>query len=114
MGDLTEMAVRIHRVAVEHGFYEHGLDYPERIACIHEELSELFHAYRKGQLGELCDKGLDLTCEAEEIADAIIRLLDLAAVRGIDIDCAVRLKCEYNVRRPHLHGDAVAPGGRNA
>lgn len=39
-----------------------------------------------------------------EIADAIIRLLDLCAGLKIDIVEAIRIKCEYNTTRPRRHG----------
>lgn len=39
-----------------------------------------------------------------EIADAVIRLLDLCGALDIDIEQAIMLKHEYNVNRPHMHG----------
>lgn len=39
-----------------------------------------------------------------EIADTIIRLLQLAAALDIDVDMAVALKNEYNKTRPYMHG----------
>lgn len=41
---------------------------------------------------------------AEEAADAIIRLFDLCARRGIDIGAVVEAKFNYNATRPHKHG----------
>jgi NTP pyrophosphatase (non-canonical NTP hydrolase) len=111
--NLNDLAQQLHEQAKRSGFYDRGIDYPDRIACMHEELSELFHAYRKGTLTDLCDKrGCPMTNEAEELADLVIRALDLAAARGVDIDRAVMLKAEYNATRPRLHGDAQAPGER--
>ena len=40
----------------------------------------------------------------DELADALIRLLDLTAALGIDIDKHVRLKRRYNKSRPWKHG----------
>ena len=40
----------------------------------------------------------------DEIADAIIRLLDLSAGLGIDIENHINLKVEYNKSRERLHG----------
>lgn len=39
-----------------------------------------------------------------ELADVIIRTLDLAAGLGIDIEEAIRIKMDYNTTRPHRHG----------
>lgn len=53
---------------------------------------------------------LDLDYEAKpegfgvELADAIIRIADLARRHDIDLDGLVRLKMDYNKTRPHMHG----------
>lgn len=39
-----------------------------------------------------------------EVADAIIRLFDLAEWLGIDIVSLIRMKMKYNAQRPYLHG----------
>lgn len=39
-----------------------------------------------------------------ELADAIIRIADLARRLEIDLDGLVRLKMDYNKTRPHMHG----------
>ena len=39
----------------------------------------------------------------EEIADVIIRILDLAGHYNIDLDSIVRLKMDYNASRPYKH-----------
>lgn len=42
--------------------------------------------------------------EAIELADCIIRILDYAHSRGIDMDKAVAIKMAYNDTRPYRHG----------
>lgn len=39
-----------------------------------------------------------------ELADAIIRIVQLACSQGVDIGAAVRLKMAYNEGRPYKHG----------
>ena len=39
-----------------------------------------------------------------EMADALIRILDICAAWGIDIEEAVKLKREYNATRGHMNG----------
>ena len=41
---------------------------------------------------------------AEELADAIIRIADLAHKLGINLEAAIRAKQAYNEQRPHMHG----------
>ena len=40
----------------------------------------------------------------DELADTIIRILDLCGARGIDIDKHIELKMKYNATRERLHG----------
>jgi NTP pyrophosphatase (non-canonical NTP hydrolase) len=42
----------------------------------------------------------------DELADAIIRLLDLSAYMGIDIDAHIQAKLAYNATRGTRHGKA--------
>lgn len=40
----------------------------------------------------------------EEIADTVIRLMDLAGALGIDLEDAIVSKMEKNLKRPYMHG----------
>jgi len=40
----------------------------------------------------------------DELADTIIRVLDICAFRGIDIEKHVLAKLRYNEQRPYKHG----------
>ena len=73
-------------------------------ANLHGETSELWEAARKGTLDKPCDKTPGLTCAEEEVADIIIRALDLANFLGVDPARAIALKAEYNESRPYRHG----------
>jgi len=86
------------------------------IANQHSETTELWEAARNGALFSPCDKapkmeanGLQpLTCAEEEVADIMIRLLDLSHYLGIDLAKAVLNKQLYNASRPHRHGGKLA------
>ena len=78
--------------------------YAKWTANIHGETSELWEATRKGHLSNMCDKDCPLSCEEEELADIIIRVLDTSKARGIDIGRAVEMKMAYNSGRPFMHG----------
>lgn len=75
-----------------------GVDAGRRVstvlALIHSEVSEALEALRNG----------DRQNFEEEIADIIIRCLDLTGGAGIDIDNAVLLKLERNRNRGFRHG----------
>ena len=40
----------------------------------------------------------------DELADAIIRLLDIAVYKGLNMDKHIAYKMEYNAERPYKHG----------
>jgi NTP pyrophosphatase (non-canonical NTP hydrolase) len=40
----------------------------------------------------------------DELADAVIRICDLAESEGIDLEWQIQKKLEYNKTRPHKHG----------
>lgn len=66
----------------------------EKIALIHSEVSECLEAIRKG----------DSFNEAEELADAVIRILDYCGYYGIDLGAAIEAKMLQNYQRPFRHG----------
>lgn len=113
---LQHLATRAHQNARQKGFHEDRLNdsqFMERhCGLLHAEVSELFEAVRAGRLFSPCDKdekmeamGLPvLNCAEEELADIIIRSLDISQRLRLDIERAVLAKMAYNATRPHKHG----------
>lgn len=105
---LNSLARACHQTAVSHGFWDHAtIDpgasephvdnpsiWPEKIALIHSEASEMLDALRDGNEDAL----------GEECADLLIRLLDFTDARNIDLDYHVDRKMAKNIDRPRLHG----------
>ena len=89
---------RIHENAVNHGWWETTRPTPELLCLIHSEVSEALEAYREANTDLL----------AEELADVVIRTLDMAAGLGIDLQAQILAKHRKNKTRPWRHGGKVA------
>ena len=100
---LNRLAAEAHNIAVNKGFYRLPVPFAQNIALIHSELSEALEAYRNRVASDECENGKPEGV-AFELADAIIRILDVAAYHGIDMDHAVQVKMAYNRTREFMHG----------
>jgi NTP pyrophosphatase (non-canonical NTP hydrolase) len=82
----------------------------EILALIHSEISEALEGYRK----KLMDDHLPHRRMVEvELADAVIRIADLAGYLDLDLGGAVMEKLEYNRRRAdHKPENRAKAGGK--
>lgn len=102
---LNELATDIHATATEKGFWnveEVSVDFVlSKLALVHSEVSETLEAVRKSK-GE--------RAVVEEMADTVIRILDLyegMREHGLvesDFDEVMEAKMRYNTTRPQKHG----------
>lgn len=81
-----------------------------KLALVHSEVSEGLEGHRKG----LMDDHLPHRPMLEvELADAVIRIMDLAGGLGMDIGGAIAEKLQYNSKRvDHKLENRAADGGK--
>ncbi len=122
--NINELAQEVHKNAVALGDWKEPPTLPEALCAIHAELSQALQEYREGsplvygtcalaaedcKFSGVCDKvgrpgetdGIDGPCKPEgiavELADVILRTLDLMAALGVDVDAVVMAKHKYNL-----------------
>lgn len=129
---IAEWQERVYALAQEKGWWDGVEKYdlsviPEKIALIHSEASEALEAYRVPVAriayqdinsnvyadpdGETFLNPTDATGRLRkpvgidsELADVVIRVMDLCAHLGIDLERAIREKHAYNETRTRRHG----------
>ena len=79
-----------------------------KLALIHSEVSEACEGFRK----DVMDDKLPHRRMAEvELADAVIRIFDLAGAHGFDLGGAIAEKLAYNAQRADHKPEARAAAG---
>ena len=92
----------VHNNAVAHGWWEEPREDGTLIALIMSEAAEALEALRKGNKpDEHCPQ---FSGAEVELADVIIRIMDMAEARGWDVAGAIVAKHEFNKTRPYKHG----------
>lgn len=102
---LDTLSEVLHETAIQKGFWDGEYTHDKignKLALVHSEVTEVLEAIRKDQGSEKV---------VEEIADTLIRLLDVyAAMRNEEkvlhsLDEILHKKMERNKHRPKLHGN---------
>jgi NTP pyrophosphatase (non-canonical NTP hydrolase) len=97
-----EVSRDVFETSHRNGFWETERNVGEAIALIHSELSEALEAYRHGNPPD--DKVPDFNGLTAELADAVIRIMDLGYGLELPLAQAILAKAEYNKGRPYKHG----------
>jgi len=93
--EINELTKILHQNAVDHGWWKDSRTVPELLCLIHSEISEALEGYRNNDWGNI----------KEELADAIIRILDFCGAYEIDIEHEILRKHQKNIERPYKHGN---------
>lgn len=119
---IKETARQIYKNAKDKGFHNNEPNIPRMLMLVVTELSEAMEADRINKHTSPLDMAwMDSSTDEshlyeehfpekikntfeDEIADAIIRLLDLSVATGIDIEWHIKHKMKYNSKRPQMHG----------
>ncbi|MDL2324045.1 hypothetical protein LJC61_02680 [Ruminococcaceae bacterium OttesenSCG-928-A16] len=126
--NMNDLVKDVHENAKAHGWWDEGRSFGELIALCHSELSEALEEYRKGfdptDTYYIGDNGVPVITETmqfvdadgtpekpegipSELADVVIRIMDMCGHYGIDLEAAILEKHEYNKTRPYKHGGKV-------
>ena len=119
---INELAKEVHENAKNHGFFDTEKNIGEMLALIHSEVSEALECDRKDKYFKRLQLPLsnyaqlpNLTFQIQfaqdvkdtfedELADIVIRVMDLAAFKGINLEQHIKAKIRFNALREHKHG----------
>ena len=129
--NINELAKEVHDNAVARGEWNKPPVLPEALCLIHAELSAALREYQEGapliygtcalakedcKYWAICDNvgdpgvegAIEGPCKPEgiavELADVILRTLDLMAALGVDVDAVVMAKHKYNLTTQEAEG----------
>lgn len=120
---INELAKQVHENAKEKGFFDKEKNIAEMLCLIHSEVSEALEADRTdnysaleaSQMNVLMGWNDDVDFKnnyqtlvkgsfEEEMADIVIRVMDMCAFKGIDLERHIRAKMRFNSLRVKMHG----------
>jgi len=131
---INKLSEEIHAINVKNGFFEDEKNIGEMLCLVHSEVSEALEADRKGlyypkevtefnvgmmvmskfsNSNEYAVEDSDFKSQFEkstkdtfedELADIMIRVMDLAKFKGINLEEHIKAKMRYNSLREYKHG----------
>lgn len=109
---INKLADEIYETSASKGFWDIAQvsDFaivPVKLALIGDEVSEALKVHRDEYTDAPLSNGMTPNQEqefTEELADIVIRTLDLAGGLDLDIGSSIEAKVEKNKARPYRHG----------
>ena len=108
---IDELIRDCHSAALKSCWWDSENDnFPTKLLLVHSELSEAVEEWRKDELDNPLWYGEKGKPEgvAAELADAVIRICDLAGRYSIPLERAIMEKMAFNSTRSHRYGGKVA------
>lgn len=103
--ELVDLITMSHEIAKQKGFWKNERNFGELIALCHSELSETIEESRLGLEINYTYYDVDKPCGIpSELADCVIRILDMCGYYGIDLESVMLEKLQYNTQRGYKHG----------
>jgi NTP pyrophosphatase (non-canonical NTP hydrolase) len=99
------IAAAVQEIAVSKGWWKGDRNNGELLMLMVSELSEALEGLRHGNppsehIGEF-------SAVEEELADVVIRIMDVAVARGWKVAEAIVAKIEFNRNREYMHGGKI-------
>lgn len=117
---INELSKEIHQNAKNKGFFDNERNIGEMLCLIHSEVSEALEADRKSKyttgnieminsfvVDQMFVTDFKIVVKdtfEDELADIMIRVMDLAAFKGINLEQHILAKMRFNSMRGHKHG----------
>ena len=112
---LKQMQKRAHDTAKAKGWWEKEqdidgdviaavVDIPKALCLIHSEVSEGLESCRRDEAHMWFRDDGKPEGLASELADVVVRCMDLCGALGIDLESAILTKMSFNDLRSHKHG----------
>lgn len=122
---INKLAKKVHENARNKGFFDSEKNIGEMLCLIHSEVSEALEADRKDSYANWDNFNAELKAQEkgghkdawktafdlhikdtfeDELADIMIRVMDLAAFKGIDLESHIEAKMNRNALRERKHG----------
>lgn len=109
---IKDLCKESHQIAIDKGWFDsRDLESTDTrlafCALAHSEISEAVECIRHNDLHMRIENGKPEGAVVE-LADAVIRICDTCEALGLDLEGAIKIKTEYNAKRPYRHGGKLA------